>query len=162
MQFLRAAQKDPTMIKVGCRWMSPITCSCNEVSNVSKIDSCIVVPQAPWLLMIETDYVWMKPLQAPPAENPSSRPMAYPFNYIVPSAPALEGVMRKMYPAELGPLSNVHGTGPAPVMMHFDEWLEVKANAPSFPVPSTLTMGEKLAYNVQEPFSNPCLSQSLL
>ncbi|CAL8467638.1 g7176 [Coccomyxa elongata] len=95
MQFLRAAQKDPTMIK------------------------------APWLLMIETDYVWMKPLQAPPAENPSSRPMAYPFNYIVPSAPAVEGVMRKMYPAELGPLSNVHGTGPAPVMMRFDEWLEV-------------------------------------
>ncbi|EIE24619.1 hypothetical protein COCSUDRAFT_14028 [Coccomyxa subellipsoidea C-169] len=95
MQFLKAAKADPTMIK------------------------------APWLLMIETDYVWMRPLQAPPAEDPASRPMAYPFNYIVPTAPPLEGVMRKMYPAELGPLSGIHGSGPAPVMMRFDEWMEV-------------------------------------
>ncbi len=76
--------------------------------------------------MIETDYVWMRPLQAPPAEDPASRPMAYPFNYIVPTAPPLEGVMRKMYPAELGPLSGIHGSGPAPVMMRFDEWMEVR------------------------------------
>ena len=77
--------------------------------------------------MIETDYVWMRPLQAPPAEDPASRPMAYPFNYIVPTAPPLEGVMRKMYPAELGPLSGIHGSGPAPVMMRFDEWMEVRS-----------------------------------
>lgn len=85
--------------------------------------------QAPWLLMIETDYVWMRPLQAPAAEDPTSRPMAYPFNYIVPTAPALEGVMHKMYPAELGPLSDIHGSGPAPVLMRFDEWLQVSAQA---------------------------------
>ena len=63
--------------------------------------------QAPWLLLVETDYVWMKPLQAPPAQVPSSRGMAYPFNYIVPQAPALESVMRKMFPSELGPLSAI-------------------------------------------------------
>ena len=53
--------------------------------------------------------------------------MAYPFNYIVPQAPALEAVMRKMYPAELGPLDAIPGSGPAPVMMRFDEWLQVRA-----------------------------------
>ena len=83
--------------------------------------------QAPWLLLIETDYIWMKPLQAPAAHAPSSRGMAYPFNYIVPQAPALESVMRKMYPAELGPLDGIPGSGPAPVMMRFDEWLQVRA-----------------------------------
>lgn len=48
--------------------------------------------QAPWLLMIETDYVWLKPLIAPPAEAPLSRAQAFPFGYIVPQvahAPAL-------------------------------------------------------------------------
>ena len=69
----------------------------------------------------------MKPLQAPAAHAPSSRGMAYPFNYIVPQAPALESVMRKMFPAELGPLDAIPGSGPAPVMMRFDEWLQVRA-----------------------------------
>ena len=81
--------------------------------------------QAPWLLLIETDYVWMKPIQAPPAHDPRSKGMIYPFNYIVPQAPTLESVMRKMYPAELGPLTDIPGSGPAPVMMRFDEWLQV-------------------------------------
>lgn len=67
----------------------------------------------------------MKPLQAPPAQNPSSKGMAYPFNYIIPTAPSIESVMRKMFPAELGPLSTIPGSGPAPVMMRFDEWLQV-------------------------------------
>ena len=84
--------------------------------------------QAPWLLLIETDYVWMKPLHAPPAHNPSSKGMAYPFNYIIPLAPSIESVMRKMFPAELGPLSAIPGSGPAPVMMRFDEWLQVSAH----------------------------------
>ena len=86
--------------------------------------------QAPWLLLIETDYVWVKPLQAPPAHDPSAKGMAYPFNYIVPQAPALEAVMRKMFPAELGPLTLIPGSGPAPVMMRFDEWLQASAKIP--------------------------------
>ena len=87
--------------------------------------------QAPWLLMIETDYVWMKPLQAPPAQDPASRGAAFPFGYITPAAPALEGVMRKMYAVEMGPTSDIPGTGPAPVMMRFAEWLEVGLEAPT-------------------------------
>ena len=44
--------------------------------------------QAPWLLMIETDYVWLKPLAAPPAEAPASRAQAFPFGYITPQVQA--------------------------------------------------------------------------
>ena len=86
---------------------------------------CVGVAQAPWLLMIETDYVWMRPLQAPPAQDPASRGAAFPFGYITPAAPGLEGVMRKMYPPEMGPTSDIPGTGPAPVMLRFAEWLQV-------------------------------------
>lgn len=81
--------------------------------------------QAPWLLMIETDYVWMKPLQAPPAEDASAASVAFPFGYIDPRYPVIEGVMRKMYPVEKGPLGDVPGSGPAPVLMRVDEWIKV-------------------------------------
>ena len=81
--------------------------------------------QAPWLLMIETDYVWIRPLQAPAAQDPDARAMAFPFSYIAPQTPSIEGVMRRMYPADHGPIADVPGTGPAPVLMRFQEWLEV-------------------------------------
>lgn len=81
--------------------------------------------QAPWLLMIETDYVWMKPLQAPPAEDAGAASLGFPFGYIIPGEPRIEGVMRKMYPVEKGPLSDVPGSGPAPVLMRVHEWIKV-------------------------------------
>lgn len=34
--------------------------------------------------MIETDYVWLKPLVALPAEAPTSRAQGFPFGYIAP------------------------------------------------------------------------------
>ena len=46
-------------------------------------------PQAPWLLMIETDYVWMKPVAAPMAES-KDLSIAFPFGYIQPTAAMLE------------------------------------------------------------------------
>ena len=75
--------------------------------------------------MIETDYVWMKPLQAPPAEDPSAASLGFPFGYISPQAPNIEGVMRKMYPVDKGPLSDVPGSGPAPALMRINEWIKV-------------------------------------
>ena len=80
--------------------------------------------QAPWLLMIETDYVWMKPLQAPAAEDTSAASLGFPFGYISPQSPNIEGVMRKMYPVEKGPLSDVPRSGPAPALMRVDEWIK--------------------------------------
>lgn len=85
--------------------------------------------QAPWLLMIETDYVWLKPVAAPMAES-SALSIAFPFGYIDPLAPALKAVMRKMYPESAGPLSDVPASGPAPVLMRWQELFKVR-QAPS-------------------------------
>ncbi|MCD0415575.1 hypothetical protein LQH30_19765, partial [Acinetobacter baumannii] len=81
--------------------------------------------QAPWLYMIETDYVWMKPLQMPPAEDTSARPIVFPFGYIQPTHANAAAVMRKYYPETQGPLSNIPNTGPAPAVMRVAEWLKV-------------------------------------
>ena len=75
--------------------------------------------------MIETDYVWMKPLQIPSAGDMGTPSLAFPFSYIDPTYPSIEAVMRKMYPAERGPLSNVPGSGPAPVVMRLQDWIKV-------------------------------------
>jgi hydroxyproline O-arabinosyltransferase len=56
-QFLDAAAKDPSLI------------------------------QAPWVLMIETDYVWMNPLQGVPLAESSLPGWGFPYGYIVPTYP---------------------------------------------------------------------------
>ena len=74
--------------------------------------------------MIETDYVWLKPVAAPLAES-SEPSLAFPFGYIQPTAGGISKVMRKMYPAERGPLSDVPNSGPAPVLMRWQELFKV-------------------------------------
>ena len=80
--------------------------------------------QAPWIMMLEGDYVWMKPLPAPRAdsEDPS---WAFPFSYINPYAAHLQPIMRLMYPEANGPLSGIPNSGPAPVLMRVHEWRKV-------------------------------------
>lgn len=89
-QWMKAAQRDPSMIR------------------------------APWILMIETDYVWLKPVQAPRADS-DELSIAFPFGYIVPQAPPLKHVMRIMYPEGKGPLSDIPNSGPAPVLCRVHE-----------------------------------------
>eukprot|EP00884_Botryococcus_braunii_P014590 jgi/Botrbrau1/23131/Bobra.0243s0061.1 len=84
-QFLRAAEANPSLIK------------------------------APWLLMIETDYVWHKPLAAPgPAEDASVLSLGFPFGYITPQSWGLDSVIRKMYPVERGADQKHSQHGPCP------------------------------------------------
>ena len=58
-QFFRAAAGDPALIK------------------------------APWLLMIETDYVWMAPLQGVPRAETGESGWAFPYGYISPGHPCV-------------------------------------------------------------------------
>ncbi len=45
-------------------------------------------PQAPWLLLLETDYVWMKPLPDPGDAYDRSVPgWSFGFDYIAPNMP---------------------------------------------------------------------------
>lgn len=43
--------------------------------------------KAPWILLIETDYVWMKPLQQIPAAESADPGLAFPYGYIQPAYP---------------------------------------------------------------------------
>ena len=42
-----------------------------------------------------------------------------------PTYPTINGVMRKYYPDDKGPLSDIPNTGPAPALMRVDEWMKV-------------------------------------
>ena len=106
--------------------MSCIKRPCVPLLRVHTSPASMCLPfQAPWLLMIETDYVWLKPPLPPPAEDTRAPSWAFPFNYIVPDEPHLAPVMRKMFPSSRGPLSLIPGSGPAPVMLRMHEWAKV-------------------------------------
>lgn len=92
-QFFEAAKKNPDMIK------------------------------ANWLYMIESDYVFMKPLQPPPSKADDTVAWGFPFDYIRPQQRATD--MRKLFPEEMGPVSKIPGTGPAPFVMTRAAWERV-------------------------------------
>lgn len=47
-------------------------------------------PQAPWLYLIETDFVFVKPIQAPGPAESAARSLAFLYTYITPAAPGLK------------------------------------------------------------------------
>jgi hypothetical protein len=52
--------------------------------------------QAPWILLIETDYVWMKPLQNVPTAESSSPGWAFQYGYIMPTYPSTSHLLPPM------------------------------------------------------------------
>lgn len=79
---------------------------------------------APWLYMIESDYVFMRPLELPPPGTPPrarGAAWAFPFDYIEPLAYPDE--MKRLWPQ--GKASDVPNTGPAPVLMSVEDWRRV-------------------------------------
>ena len=66
--------------------------------------------------------MWMKPLQAPPAEDSSAPSLVFRFGYIEPTAPELFDIMSSLYP---GDLKEIPETGPAPALLRVREWLGV-------------------------------------
>jgi len=95
MQFMRAAAKDPSLLK------------------------------GAWLLMIESDYVFMQPVRPPGnAYDPSVTGEQYLFDYIMPQHPDAAPHIQKLY----GPgkdINDVPASGPAPVMLRLEEWLVI-------------------------------------
>ncbi|KDD75998.1 hypothetical protein H632_c402p1 [Helicosporidium sp. ATCC 50920] len=80
---------------------------------------------AEWLYLGETDYIWIKPLQAPPVTDPKEQGLAYMFSYIQPASASLAKAIRALYPESKGPVSDIPRTGPAPAMMRKSDWLRV-------------------------------------
>ncbi|KAG2487203.1 hypothetical protein HYH03_014177 [Edaphochlamys debaryana] len=90
-QWIDAAEKDPSLVK------------------------------APWLLMLETDYVWMKPLPDPGDAYDRSVPgWSFGFDYIAPSIPIIVKLLKEKCP-DCDP-KTVPNSGPAPVMARFSDF----------------------------------------
>ena len=99
-QFFNAAEEDPEMIK------------------------------APWIYMIESDYVFMKPLALPPpgTEPIGGKVWAFPFDYIQPKL--FPDDMKTLWP-EADP-QIIPNTGPAPILMTVGDWKKITPDWESF------------------------------
>lgn len=89
-----------------------------QLFDAAKRDPELI--QAPWIYMIESDYVFMKPLMAPPVEDNSVQGWAFPFDYIKPTMHV--ATMKKLYD---GAAADIPNTGPAPILMRYPDWLKV-------------------------------------
>lgn len=89
-QFFDASKKDPSMIK------------------------------APWLYMIESDYVFMKPVEVPPVKTKTTagKAWAFPFDYINPAL--FPNEMKQLWPD--GEPGDIPNAGPAPLIMSVEDW----------------------------------------
>lgn len=74
-----------------------------------------------WIYMIESDYVFMKPLEIPSTRGAESQAWGFPFSYIVPSK--FPEHMHTLNP-DISP-DEIPGTGPAPLLMTVDLWEKV-------------------------------------
>ncbi len=126
-----------------------------------------------WLFMIETDYVWMRAVPAPPT---GAKPIAFHFHYINPQYPGLGGVIAKMWG---GAQTEIPCTGPAPVIItrkdllklmpkweQYAAWIESDSEAKEklgwvreMYAYSIAAAAEGIVHDVQEPSSTVLISQ---
>jgi len=102
----------------------PVSDRANAVKQffyAAKSDASMI--QGEWIYMIESDYVFMKPLMPPPEGAHSGQSWGFPFDYIRPKAFPRE--MRLMYTEDDGPISDIPNTGPAPMLMLREDWERV-------------------------------------
>ncbi|KAF5828994.1 hypothetical protein DUNSADRAFT_16723 [Dunaliella salina] len=79
--------------------------------------------QGAWFFMLEADYVWMRPMQIPgSAWDPDIPGVQYLFDYIQPWHPNAVPSIKKLYP---GDIKDVPSSGPAPVLMRFEDFMKV-------------------------------------
>lgn len=89
-QWIDAAEKDPNMVHAG------------------------------WLLMLETDYVWVKPYPVPgDAWDPSIPGQSFAFDYIGSQNPVVRQLLEER--CSNCSVSSVPNSGPAPVLMRFSD-----------------------------------------
>ncbi|GLI66190.1 hypothetical protein VaNZ11_009955 [Volvox africanus] len=89
-QWIDAAAKDPSMIK------------------------------GAWILLLECDYVWMRPVQAPDAYDPRANGFQFMFDYIMPDHPNAVPFMVKLSGGRVDP-KKIPQSGPAPVLIRYTE-----------------------------------------
>lgn len=101
------------------------------ISAVKKDPSLV---QGAWVAILECDYVWMKPLQAPgDAYNSDVPGLQFHFGYIMAQHPDCSDIIRRLYDG--GDPKDVPNSGPAPALLRFSdmekvvpEWERITAN----------------------------------
>lgn len=89
-----------------------VDCECLSVHAVSDMGAMVVVVVSSYIMMAEPDHVFIKPL---PNLASELMPAAFPFFYIEPKKN--EAVLRKFYPEEKGPITNIDPIGNSPVII---------------------------------------------
>lgn len=82
-----------------------------------------VLEDIDWVYMIESDYVFVKPLLppgGPPAPLDRKKGYGFYFSYITPTN--VQSVLRRVYDR---PIEAIQPTGPAPLLMTVDNWLKI-------------------------------------
>lgn len=71
-----------------------------------------------WILLVETDYVFVKPIPMPPRDSRTS--YAFHFEYINTRYPRLPPLWREL--GYEGNIDDIPCSGPAPVLMRFEDF----------------------------------------
>ena len=105
----------------------PVSDRANAVAQFWKYaEAEDVMKDIDWVYMIESDYVFVKPLLPPAGKKglglklDKNKGYGYYFYYIQPGFVVDE--LRKVYD---GPVEAIQSTGPAPLLMSVDNWLKV-------------------------------------
>ncbi|KXZ51261.1 hypothetical protein GPECTOR_13g748 [Gonium pectorale] len=72
-----------------------------------------------WILLLECDYVWMRPVQAPDAYDAKAVGFQFMFDYIQPSHPTAVPIMNKLSGGI--DTARIPSSGPAPVLIRFTD-----------------------------------------
>ncbi|MEW5317898.1 MAG: hypothetical protein WDW38_009160 [Sanguina aurantia] len=76
-----------------------------------------------WVLLLECDYVWMRPLAAPDANDLSHPGRQFAFDYIIPSHPNCKEIIRRLA-GGIDP-DTIPASGPAPALLRFTDFAKV-------------------------------------
>ena len=99
----------------------PVSDRANAVKQFWKYGEKAGILKEDWFYAIESDYVFMKPLELPSGPDAKSKAYGFSFAYINPAMHPEE--MKVLYPG--GDPTTVPSTGPAPILMTLDKWLRV-------------------------------------
>lgn len=126
-RVLHRGTDDELMVEVPTQRFDPAHLNCDTYCSFPVADRApallawATTPDArrcSHLLLVETDYVFVRPLPES-ALPPPGRALAFPFSYIIPSYPSVAPYAAKFYS---GPVGDIPPTGNAPVLLGLAEF----------------------------------------
>ena len=85
--------------------------------DAARVEADLVA--APWVYLIEPDYLFVKPLITPLAET-TALSFGFPLPFLDAKAPAVAAALARLWPG--GDLAIIPAAGPAPALLRAHEW----------------------------------------